>query len=134
MKTQLLIADYIGRLHDNKMAVMGLYADRVIMLHIASDGDTPLQIGMPSLSFAVTVFDLEPGSYPLSASILLPDGGVAWHTSGPTVAPDQPGPATFVFAIAPLMLPQQGDYIFELKLGQLTAQHTFTVRHLRQPG
>lgn len=129
MKTQLLVADYVARLDNGKMAVMGLYADRLIVLQMPPLQEQTAPAGIQSLSFLMTLFELQAGSYDLHACVRLPDLSVNWETDMPRIEPQITGPATFAFTVAPFPMPQEGTYTFEMTLGDAFMTEAFEVRY-----
>jgi len=125
-----IIADEIAQLAGGKMMAMGIYADRVILLHVAPNhspgGPAP---ALAKLHLMLTMKGLPSGEHDAHAVIEFPDGAL-----GPKVRPLRvtvlPGlPASVIFGFVPFPMPQEGQYILRLRIADNTIENQFTVRY-----
>lgn len=133
MEVLIYVADDIQSLADQKTLMVGVYTDRVLVVHLPKDApeiasqETP--IGIPSLSVMFTVIGLEPGEHQGQPKLLYPDGSLSPGDLQPfkfSVAPG--GAANLLFKFAPFIMPQAGKYTVAVAVDDVPLEAFFEVR------
>ena len=124
-----IIADEIQLLAAGKTMAVGIYADRVISLHVAPNHPPGFAHALAKLHMMVTMQGLPSGEQEVQAEIVFPDG-----TRGPKVRPVRilvlpEQSATVIFGFVPFPMAQEGRYLLSLHVAGKTVENHFTVMH-----
>jgi hypothetical protein len=132
MQLFLTVADDIRQLADGKMAAMGLYGDRTIVITTASDAvakmpEVPLGL---RLALLISIRDLECGHHSIEYSLKAPDGSVQplGDTFKHEVTEDTVG-VNLLITAEQFRVPAAGIYVVRCRVDeQVTFQSEFEIR------
>lgn len=134
MEALLYVADDIKSLADQKTLMVGVYTDRVLVVHVPKDDPTPsldIPIALMKLSLMLTVIGLTPGVYEAQPVLTLPDGSPSPNRINPAPFSVQPGgAANLLFELTPFIVPMAGKYKLGITVdgAQGSVESTFEVR------
>lgn len=133
MESFFYVADDVQTLADGKLLLVGLYADRVLVMNIPRSAGVKLSAetpaGIASLAVVLTLVGLAPGEMTLATRLVLPDG-----TQSMQQLPDQKlkvvagGSNNVVLKFSPFIVPQAGTYTLSTAFDGQVIESRFEVR------
>lgn len=134
MKFELLIADAIDTLANGKLAAVGIYADKVLLVQVG-DEDFGRQVQyMLNLTAAITVMGAEPGEHKFDIALLAPgeEGEGKVLVRDATYEAEKGASANFLVAVSPFAGTQFGEYKFVVNFDGQKYTLPFEIRRGRQ--
>lgn len=122
MKTHFYLADDIQPLGEGKLLMVGVYPDHTVVVNFAKGAvNRPTKekpAAMPSLTFGLTLLELQAGKRQAAPVLRLPSGE-PHHTINPVDFDiKETRTVNLLFKLTPFVIPIDGVYTLELKVDE----------------
>jgi hypothetical protein len=132
MEVTLYVAEDIQTLENQKLLMVGVFADRVILLNVPKGTPKPsaaTPMAMSTLSLSLTVAGLPPESYTVTLSLKSPSGVEIMQDRSPREFAVTEGSAlNLIVKSTPFVMVEDGLYTLSASIGDQTASGTFVVK------
>ena len=126
----LTVADDIQLMQLGRIMAIGLYPDRVIVMHRPADAPADAVPALGRLALLLTVKGLPPGEHEVATTIVFPKGTGEMKSQGARVQVDDAGGAiNLQMAFSSFPVSAEGEFTLRVELAGCTIEEHFWILH-----
>lgn len=133
MKSRIFVGDDIQALSDGKIAALGLYPDDTVQIQLNAGVDPASRIVLSRLCILVAISGLPVGEHAIKPYLIYPDGRAAPGIAERKVKQIANGSVNVICKLEPLVIPEFGEYKFEVRVGKHKFVHSFSLVKVEPP-